>query len=369
MSARHVDVLVIGGGINGLMSAWFLQQAGRQVTLIERHVCGREASWAGGGILSPMYPWRHPDAVNVLARHSQPQFEPLAVQLAELTGIDPEYFPTGMLMLDSEQWETAQAWCEKWGYALEVLDDRALSVFEPRLHTERKLALWMPEIASIRNPRLTKALAQAVRLKGVAVHEHTPAEALALDGARVRVRTPTGWVEANDVVVTAGAWSAGLIAALPIEPVRGQIVAIDAPAGFLHHMVMEQDRYLIPRRDGLVLVGSTVERAGFDKTTDERTRAALLEFACARYPELEMFEVAHHWAGLRPGSPDGIPYICAHPAHGRLWLNTGHFRNGVVTSIASAQLLRALIQIEMPPVDPAPYAFERRGALPSAGTA
>ncbi|RMF13754.1 MAG: FAD-dependent oxidoreductase, partial [Gammaproteobacteria bacterium] len=312
MNTQTCDVLIIGGGISGLMSAWFLQQAGRQVTLIERHVCGREASWAGGGILSPMYPWRYPDAVNVLAQHSQPQFEPLAAELAELTGIDPEYFPTGMLMLDSEQWEMAQAWCERWGYALEVLDDRALSVFEPRLHTARKLGLWMPEIASIRNPRLVKALAKAVRLKGVTVREHTPTEAIDLSAERVRVRTPQGWLAAEDVVVTAGAWSAQLVPELPIAPVRGQIVAIDAPAGFLHHMVMEQDRYLIPRKDGLILVGSTVEEAGFDKTTDAAARAALLEFAYGRYPELEMFEVAHHWAGLRPGNPDSVPYIGAH---------------------------------------------------------
>ncbi|SIO07914.1 glycine oxidase [Sulfurivirga caldicuralii] len=363
MSAQSCDVLIIGGGISGLMSAWFLQQAGRQVTLIERHVCGREASWAGGGILSPMYPWRYPDAVNVLAQHSQPQFEPLSAELAELTGIDPEYFPTGMLMLDSEQWETAQAWCERWGYVLEVLDDRALSVFEPRLHTARKLALWMPEIASIRNPRMVKALAKAVQLKGVALMEHTPAEAIDPSAERVRVRTPQGWLEAEDVVVTAGAWSAQLVPELPIEPVRGQIVAIDAPVGFLHHMVMEQDRYLIPRKDGLILVGSTVEQAGFDKRTDEAAREALLSFAYARYPELAMFEVAHHWAGLRPGNPDSIPYIGAHPAHARLWLNTGHFRNGVVTSIASAQLLRALIQVETPPFDPSPYALERSHAL------
>ena len=359
MTVESCDVLIIGGGINGLMSAWQLQQAGRKVVLIERHTCGREASWAGGGILSPMYPWRYADAVNVLAQHSQPQFEPLAAELAALTGIDPEYFPTGMLMLDSDQWEVAQAWCQRWGYTLDILDDRALSVFEPRLQSTRKLALWMPEIASIRNPRLVKALNTAVRLKGVDIREHTPAEALDLAGERVRVHTPSGWLEAQDVVVTAGAWSAQLVPEVPVAPVRGQIVAIDAPVGFLHHMVMEQDRYLIPRKDGLILVGSTVEEAGFEKRTDEAARAELLAFAHARYPELTMFEVAHHWAGLRPGNPDSIPYIGAHPRHAHLWLNTGHFRNGVVTSIASAQLLRTLVQGETPPFDPAPYGFER----------
>ena len=352
---KRADVLIIGGGISGLMSAWYLQQAGRSVTVLERHVCGREASWAGGGILSPMYPWRYPDAVNVLARHSQPQFEPLSAELAALTGIDPEYHPCGMLMLDSEDWETAQQWCARWGYDLEVLTDRELALFEPRLHTQRRLGLWMPQIASLRNPRLMKALKKALLLKGVRIHEHTPVTQV--DGHSGEVVTPDGVWQAEAVVLTAGAWSAALLPTLAIEPVKGQMVAFEAPAGFLRHMVMEGGRYLIPRKDGLVVVGSTLEVGTFDKTPTEAVRQALVDFALSRYPELGMFEVACHWAGVRPGKADSVPYIGVVPGQTRLWLNTGHFRNGVVTSIASAQLLTALIQEVPPPVDPVPYRY------------
>lgn len=352
---KQADILIIGGGISGLMSAWFLLQAGRKVTVLERHVCGREASWAGGGILSPMYPWQYPDAVSALAKASQPQFEALSTELFELTGIDPEYFPTGMLMLDSEQWETAQHWCEQWGYRFEVLTDRELVLFEPRLQTERKLGLWMPEIASLRNPRLMKALKKALLLKGVDIHEHTPAEAFELEGAQPVVRTPGAQWQAQDVVLAAGAWS-GQLLPLPIEPVKGQMIAFDAPAGFLRHMVMEQGRYLIPRKDGLVVVGSSLEEAGFDKTPTQAVRDELMTFALTHYPELEMFEMAHHWAGLRPGKQDSVPII-NQVEHPHLWVNAGHFRNGVVTSIASAQLLRDLILGQTPAVSPEPYAY------------
>ena len=348
---KTAEVLIIGGGISGLMTAWTLLAEGRQVTLLERHVCGREASWAGGGILSPMYPWRYPDAVNALAKASQPHFEALAVELKALTGIDPEFFPTGMLMLDSEQWETAQTWCARWGYALEILDDRALALFEPRLRTERRLGLWMPGINSIRNPRLMKALATAVRLRGVEIVEHAPVETL--DVAARQVITPQGRWQADEIVVTVGAWSHSLLPQLEIEPVRGQMIAIDAPAGFLRHMVMEQSRYLIPRRDGLIVVGSTVELGRWDKTPDADVTHALRDFALERYPELEMFEVVHAWAGIRPGKVDSVPYIG--PVAEGVWVNAGHYRNGVVTSIASARLLADLMAGRAPKLDPTPY--------------
>ncbi len=353
---KQADVLIIGGGISGLMSAWFLQQAGRHVTVLERHVCGREASWAGGGILSPMYPWQYPDAVNMLAQVSQPQFEALSAELFELTGIDPEYFPTGMLMLDSEQWETAQQWCEKWGYQLDILTDRELALFEPRLQTTRRLGLWMPEIASLRNPRLMKALKNALLLKGVDIIEHTPVEAIELKGARPIIHTPSVRWQAQDAVLAAGAWS-GTLLPLPVKPVKGQMIAFDAPPGFLKHMVMEQGRYLIPRRDGLVVVGSTLEEVGFDKTPTSSEREALMQFALSHYPELEMFDVVHHWAGLRPGKANSVPVIGAAVSHDHLWVNTGHFRNGVVTSIASAQLLRDMLLGQETTVSPEPYTY------------
>ncbi len=353
---KQADVLIIGGGISGLMSAWYLREAGHQVTVLERHVCGREASWAGGGILSPMYPWRYPDAVNVLARHSQPQFESLSAELTRLTGIDPEYSPCGMLMLDSEDWEVAQRWCARWGYALEILTDRELALLEPRLQTERRLGLWMPQIASLRNPRLMKALKQALLLRGVTIHEHTPVRAV--EGEKGIVETPQGAWQAQVVVLAAGAWSGALLPRLTIQPVKGQMIAFEAPAGFLRRMVMEDGRYLIPRRDGLVVVGSTLEAGTFDKTPTVSVRDDLVAFALSHYPELEMFPVAYHWAGIRPGRADSVPLIGPVPGQSRLWVNAGHFRNGVVTSIASAQLLTALVQGEPTPFDAAPYAVQ-----------
>jgi glycine oxidase len=145
------------------------------------------------------------------------------------------------------------------------------------------------------------------------------------------------------VVVAAGAWSAGLLAdfmpVLPVSPVRGQMIQFAASPDLLRHIVLANGHYLIPRRDGLILAGSTLEYSGFDKDTTREARDTLVDFPTQLLPGLGDCAVVNHWAGLRPGKSDGIPVIGGHPEIKGLYLNTGHFRNGVVMAPASAQLL------------------------------
>jgi len=170
------------------------------------------------------------------------------------------------------------------------------------------------------------------------------------------VETASGRLLADRVILTAGAWSGTLFPGLrKVEPVQGQMVAFRAPPGLLSRIVLNRGHYLIPRRDGVVLAGSTVEYRGFDKKATAKAREQLHAEALKMVPALAGHPLVHHWAGLRPGSPEGIPLIGEHPRIGGLFINTGHFRNGVVTALASARLLADLIVGRKPIVIPEPY--------------
>ncbi len=220
----------------------------------------------------------------------------------------------------------------------------------------------MPEIAQLRNPRLVKALRASLEHRAIAFREHTRVLGLAVQDRRIAgVKTAEGLISSGAGLVAGGAWSAQLIelatGPIEIEPVRGQMILFKGEPGQLRRIVLHGERYLIPRRDGRILAGSTLEHAGFDKGTTAQARADLHEAAAAIVPALAELPIEHHWSGLRPGSPGGIPYIGEHPDVLGLFVNAGHFRNGVVLGLASARLAADLILGRPPIVPPAPYAL------------
>ncbi len=343
-----VDCVVVGGGLIGMLSAWELRQSGLSVTIVEQGQCGMESSWAGGGILSPLYPWRYADAVTALARWSQEHYPNFIQCLYEQSGIEPQLQKNGLLILDTEEAVAAAGWAQNWGYRLEQPGAAEICSLEPALGERVDSALWMPEVAHVRNPRLLKSLKKSLLNQGVEIHEHCAVNALLQVQGRVQgVVLENGTLSAANVVVAGGAWSGKLLAStgldLPVRPVRGQMILYRGDPGLVSRIILSQDRYVIPRRDGRVLVGSTLEETGFDKSTTESARAALAAEAQRLIPALEGYEIEHHWAGLRPGSAEGIPYICAHPDMTGLYVNSGHFRNGVVLGLASARLLTDIL--------------------------
>ncbi len=364
------DFIIVGGGLIGLLVARELSEAGATVAVVERGEPGKEASWAGGGILSPLYPWRYPDPVNALARWSQAYFPELAATLAAETGIDPEWTPSGLLMLDSGEHAAAQAWAERWGARFEQVSSDALIELEPALTPPAGPALWWPELAQVRNPRLLQALVHGLMLnKRVTLHSGLAVTSLLDEGDVVRgVRTAERVMRADAVVVAAGAWSAVLLGPVvggwDVAPVRGQMLLFKTPPAWIRHIVLADGHYLVPRRDGRVLAGSTLEYVGFDKSTTPAAYRDLHAAALRMVPELAACPVERHWAGLRPGSPEGVPMIGAHPARRGLYVNAGHFRNGVVTGPASARLLADLLLGRPAVVDPAPF---RPGRLAESG--
>lgn len=355
------DCIVIGGGVIGMLSAYELGRAGVAVTLLERGECGREASWAGGGILSPLYPWCYPAAVGALAAWSQERYRDLAEELRQASGIDPEWTQSGMLILDADAPAAAKDWAVRYGARVEVLQGSAVAECEPALaEGVASSAVWLPEVAQVRNPRLMKALKASLPALGVKIREHTKVRGLLVRGGGVMgVETDAERIAAERVVVAAGAWSGELLAqlgiGLDVAPVRGQMILFQAQPGLLKHIVLYKKRYLIPRRDGRVLAGSTLEYVGFDKSTTVEALDDLRRAALDLVSALGQFGIEAQWAGLRPGSPTGVPFIGEHAQVQGLFVNAGHFRNGLVLAPASARLLADLMLGRAPILNPQPY--------------
>jgi glycine oxidase len=339
-----MDYLIVGGGVIGLSSAFELVRGGATVTVLERGACGGESSWAGGGILSPLLPWDYSSAVTDLTQLSCRLFPEWVGRIAEISGIDPEYRVSGMRVLPPFDAEMAVGWCA----------DHDL-----RLEREGE-ALWLPDVAQVRNPRLVKALRLALEKMGVQIVEHAEVTGIVSTEDRVeRLDTTAGYFSAERYVVAAGAWSKKLLgkqgAQLDIKPVRGQMLLYRARPGMLRHILLQNGVYLIPRADGHILVGSTLEDVGFDKTTTVAARAALHARALGVLPEMSQAEFVRHWAGLRPAAPGNIPIIARHPQLDNLYLNCGHFRYGVTMAPASAQILANRLFNREQPFDVASY--------------
>lgn len=356
-------ILIIGGGVIGLMTARELAEAGAEVTLIEMGSTGKESSWAGGGILSPLYPWRYRGAVTALASWSQGVYPDFCEALFDETGVDPEYNRSGMMILDPAAPDLALNWAATEQAPMEVMDRTAIAEKEPGLELDTEGALWMPDVAQIRNPRLTKALHTSISKKRVEMREREEVLDLRVEDGRVRgVTTTAGSIDAEQIIVCTGAWTAQLLEKLGrkpnIRPVRGQMILFYAKPGQIRHLSLYRERYVIPRKDGRVLIGSTLEDAGFEKRTTAEAKEELYRVATEMFPLLKRTPIEDHWAGLRPGSPSGIPYIGPYPEVEGLYVNAGHFRNGLVTGPASARLIADLLLEREPILPPSAYALD-----------
>lgn len=340
-------VIIIGGGAVGCLSALTLAERGWRVTLIEQGQLGLESSWAGGGILFPLLPWNYTEPVNRLALAGAARYSTLSEQLLASTGIDPQYRQCGMQILPGLNHEVALQWCKDHDIAAEPGAD----------------GLWLPQVAQARNPRLMQALHAQLKIKGIVLLEHTQLAPLPAEAGRLSAwRDASGRIfEADAFVLTAGAWSQDLLGphtlTLRIKPMRGQMLLYQLPPGTLPHILYHEDFYLIPRLDGHILAGSTVEDVGFDKSTTAEVAAELAAKASRLLPALAQAPIVKHWSGLRPGSPDNIPVIARHPAFDNLYLNTGHFRYGVTMAPASAEILASLMCDEKPLLDAEAYVF------------
>tara|TARA_Y100001936_G_scaffold240400_1_gene274829 strand:+ start:51809 stop:52924 length:1116 start_codon:yes stop_codon:yes gene_type:complete len=359
------DIVIIGGGIIGLTAAHKLLQLGAKVSILERGYSGSEASWAGGGILFPLLPWNYPNSVTQLTQFSNQLLPGLTETLKKETGIDPEYQASGMLVFpdinnQEAQFSGAKEWCACNAFSFKEV---YINEFFPLLKSDKyagKPVLWLPSVAQVRSPRLLQALKRSVRSSGGFIMENTQLKGWRVNKSRVEsVITDKGDYVGANYIVAAGAWSQEILnkyaLKINIYPVKGQMLLFKVEPGLLDKIVLQGDFYLIPRKDGHILAGSSMEDTEFDKSVTIDIRKKLLERAHKFMPMLTEKTLVGHWAGLRPGTSENIPIISCHPNLDNLYLNSGHHRYGVTMASGSAQLLSNMIMNNSQPFDVAPY--------------
>lgn len=338
------DVIVIGGGVIGLLSAWRLAQTGRAVTLFDRGQPGGESSSAALGVLSPQAGEHTPEWL-ALAQASLALFPALADELRDLTSLDIELRDEGMLYaaVDDEQWYALRPEVETQtaaGVPVTLLSASEARELEPALIQTPYLrgALHFMAAKQVDNARLCSALALAGVQAGVTIRAGCEVTRLARAGERgLGVWANGEKYTAAQVVVANGSWAKALTG-LPVRPARGQALALAAPFR-LTHILDTAEIYIVPRRDGRWLVGATVEEVGFDKRPTAEGLRDLLTLAIRFLPALKDATVLSHWAGLRPRSADDLPVLGPLPGHAGLMVATGHFRNGILLAPITAQLV------------------------------
>jgi len=363
------DVIIVGGGVIGCAIAYYVAEAGAQVTILERGEVGGEASGASAGILAPLELSVESGLLLDLCLASMPLHPSLADTLREETGIDVEYLRSGILRvaLTDEDADDLHALVQgqRAGGVMEWVDAEALSRLEPRLAAARG-GVYSPHYHQVNAHRLTQALVQGAVARGAALRQGVAVTGFVTSGSRVSgVRTGDGRMTAGHVILAAGSWTAvlgrRLSVMLPVKPMRGQMLAFPDSSSPLRHILLGEDGgYLAPKANGFLFVGATVEDVGFRKNTTVKGLAGLRRMAAALVPSLAYAEVASDWAGLRPGSPDDLPMLGPVPGWEGLSVASGHFRKGILLAPITGRLMAQWLtegRAEMPlePFSPARF--------------
>jgi glycine oxidase len=338
-----MNVLVLGGGVIGCAVSYYLAQAGATVTLLERDTCASHASGAAAGILDPFHierPVRH------WAEASLHLFGPVCAQIKEVTGIDPLYDPT--IRKISVSYESSHELLEE---CMEKLSSQEALALVPQLNPDIDHALLYPPVPCLDAKLYTQGLAQLIAHLGVHVLENMQVDQLVIQQQRViGVQAGARTFYADQVVDCTGSW-AGTFAPLhtSIRPARGQIIVIQTPPGWLSQVIYAPGgTYLGPKLDGRILLGSTVEDAGYDKSVTVEGALGILVRATKAVPAIAQFPLLTYWGGLRPRSGDDFPVIGPHATLENFWVATGHFRNGVILSLITGQELAPWILQNIP---------------------
>ncbi|MBC8031936.1 MAG: glycine oxidase ThiO [Pyrinomonadaceae bacterium] len=357
---RTTEVAIIGGGVIGLAVARALALRGvRDVLVIERDRLGAESSGAAAGMLAPQAEADSADEFFHLCRGSRDLYPVFAAELLEETGIDIQLETTGTLYLglneeDVKELDLRYDWQSKAGLSVERLSSESARKLEPSISESVLMALRFPLDTQVENRRLIEALAASNQNRGVHLATDTSVNSVTLARGRISgLETSRGFVATERIVIAAGAWSSLLTAsdesgvlppdsalpALGIEPVRGQMLCFDSNPAIFSHVVYSPRAYVVPRRDGRLLAGSTTEHVGFDKQVTAEGVGSIHAAAMEISPGIGSLALKESWAGLRPRTPDGLPVLGAYAEIEGLFYAIGHYRNGILLAPITGELI------------------------------
>lgn len=357
---KQYDILLIGGGVIGLSIAFELSKTatrnGLRIGIMEKEQAGPSASWAAAGMIPPAPTKQLNDPIDKLKNISCNEWESWANEIEESSGVDVEYRKTGAIYLARSAGEIAsiigvEDFYQEQGVRTALLGVDELKLKLPNLNlvnSPNAKGLWLPDECQVRNSRLLKGLRAGCIQSGVEFNQSLDGQ---LEFSQSRVHSISNGgdkIRAEKFCICSGAWSESiarsLAVAMPVFPMRGQILLFRPEnRNLIEPILNEGTRYIVGRKDGYVLVGSTEEETGFNNRTTESVRQMLLDFANALYPELNETNIVQHWSGLRPATLDGLPYLGRVHNLENCFVATGHFRNGIALSVGTAKLISKML--------------------------
>jgi glycine oxidase len=372
---KNKKIVIVGGGVIGLSAAEHLSRAGARVALLDRGSFAREASWAGAGYVDLRDACRVGGAFLDLCRFSYNLYPDWVERLRKESGVDPEFLRCGSMGLvfkdgeenvlrEMEKKTAPQGWAGEWLTGVQARKR------EPALGEEVKSAWALPQTCQVRPPRLNQALIKTLESRGVELLENEEVKNIRREGSRASgVETSKGFHEAGQILLAGGAWTGSLSKmtgrTIPVRPVRGQVVLFQGAPGLFKNVIFSSSAYLVPRLDGYVYAGSTLEEAGFDKSVTPEAVDRLSRGARQAVPALKNAEIAATWAGLRPAPQDGWPYLGLIPGFENFWTAAGHFTHGILLSAATGRLMAQALLGEKLDLSLEPFRVDREPYPPS----
>jgi glycine oxidase len=344
------DVLIVGGGVIGLSIARELHKRGvGKITVVDAGTCASEASWAAAGMLGPQAEADESGPFFDLCVRSRDLYPAFADELLEETGVDIELDRAGTFYLafsadDLMKMRERFDWQRAAGMDVELVDAKSVRAAEPFVSPDVIEALYFAGDWQVDNRKICSALRQYCEMKDIELRENTAVnEVLSNAKKAYGVRTDPETLIADEVILAAGAWTSNILLSerlqLPaIEPVLGQMIAFRTESRVFQRVIYCRDGYIVPRRDGRVLAGSTTEKTGFKRKTTDTAASALFSMACTIAPDLATRAIDDHWCGLRPRAVDGLPIIGRPNGIDGLFIATAHYRNGILLAPVTAAL-------------------------------
>jgi len=367
-----MNVLILGGGIIGLSIARQLARMGETCTLIDMGSPGQEASASAGGMIAPQMEAHEPGPLLELGLKSRQLWPEFVAQLEKDAQMPIELRRFGALRValepaQAEELKQTAQWQKAQGLTLELMSGNAARTLEPNLSPDILTAVHFPEDLQVNPPLVIRALLAATLHAGVDIQRKRVQGIVEHQGRVVGAMVEGQRMEADQVIVASGAWSASLsglpLPAQSVYPCRGQMVEVEVPRPLFRHFIMATGAYAIPRTDGTVTLGSTMEKVGFDKSNTVSGITHIMRMAQTYCPKLSTATFVRCWAGLRPATTDGLPVLSKTPQG--LILAVGHFRNGIAAAPMTAQLVAELVYEKTPSLDIRPFGHTRFANTPT----